>query len=68
MPRLIVNVLLEAPVTSRISSSAVSGSITRVKVTPPVIDEGAIPPRIALALATVIDEAPEVMALVMVVC
>ena len=66
--RVIVNVLLDTPVTSRISSSEVSASMITVKVTPPVIDAGAMPPSSALALATCITVAPEVMALVMVDC
>jgi hypothetical protein len=66
--RVIVHVLLDTLVISKISSSAVSGSITTVKVIPPVIDEGAIPPSKVDALATTIDVAPDVIALVMVVC
>jgi hypothetical protein len=42
--------------------------MTTVNVIPPVIDDGEIPPRSVDALATVIDEEPEVIALVMVVC
>lgn len=67
MLRVIVNVLLpiDTAVTSTISSTAVSGLITTVKVSP---DEIVAPPRRADAETTVADEEPDVRVPVRVVC
>jgi hypothetical protein len=62
---VIVKVLVDTAVASTISSSAVSTSITNVKVRP----EGIVtPPSNAEPDTTVIDVAPDVMAPVSVVC
>jgi hypothetical protein len=66
--RVIVSVLLDAPVTSTISSSAVSGSRTAVNVTPPVMSAAETVPKRIDALATLIVVPPEVTADVSVVC
>jgi hypothetical protein len=68
MLRVIVNVLLDTPVTSTISSSAVSGSSTTVNVTPPVISAPDTLPSKDDALAMLIVVPPEVTAEVSVVC
>jgi len=68
MLRVITRLLLLAEVTSTISSSDVSGSITTVNVTPPVSEEAGMPPSKVDADATLIEVAPEVNALVIVVC
>jgi hypothetical protein len=65
MARVIVNVLVDTAVASTISSSAVSTSITNVKVLPAGI---VTPPSSAVPDTTVIDVAPEVIAPVSVVC
>jgi hypothetical protein len=65
MARVIVKVLVDTAVASTISSSAVSGSITNVKVRP---DGIVTPPRRVVPETTVIDDAPAVMALVSVDC
>lgn len=68
MLRVIVSVLLDAPVTSTISSSAVSGSSTTVNVAPPVIDAADTVANNIEAFATLIDVPPDVTAEVSVVC
>jgi hypothetical protein len=65
MARVTVKVLVDTAVASTISSSAVSGSITSVKVRP---DGIVTPPRSAVPDTTVIDVAPDVMAPVSVDC
>ena len=65
MARVIVKVLVEFAVASTISSIAVSGSSTSVKVVPAVI---VTPPKSAVPETTVIDVAPDVTAPVRVVC
>lgn len=65
MARVIVKVLVDTAVASTISSIAVSGSITIVKVVPPGI---VTPPRSAAPETTTIEEAPAVTAPVSVVC
>jgi hypothetical protein len=62
---VIVNVFVETAVASTISSRAVSGSMTRVKVRPAGI---VTPPRSAVPETTVIDVAPDVMEPVSVDC
>jgi hypothetical protein len=65
MARVTVKVLVDTCVASKISSSAVSGSITMVKVVPAGI---VTPPRSDVPETTTIDDAPAVTALVSVVC
>jgi hypothetical protein len=65
MARVIVNVLVDEVVASTISSSAVSGSITKVKVVPAAIL--AVPNRL-LPLTTDIEVVPAVIAPVNVDC
>jgi len=62
---VIVKVLVDTAVASTISSRAVSGSRTIVKVVPAGI---VTPPRRAVPDTTTIDVAPEVTAPVKVVC
>ena len=66
--RVIVSVLLDAPVTSTISSSAVSGSSTTVNVAPPVIDAADTVANRLDAFDTLIVVPPDVTAEVRVVC
>ena len=66
--RVIVSVLLDAPVTSTISSSAVSGSMTTVNVVPPVMSPADTVAKSVDAFDTLIVVPPEVTALVRVVC
>ena len=66
--RVIVSVLLDAPVTSTISSSAVSGSSTIVNVAPPVIDAADTVANRLDAFDTLIVVPPDVTAEVRVVC
>jgi hypothetical protein len=68
MLRVIVSVLLDAPVTSTISSRAVSGSRTTVNVAPPVISAADTVANNIDAFATLIVRPPEVTAEVSVVC
>jgi hypothetical protein len=68
MLRVIVSVLLDAPVTSTISSRAVSGSRTIVNVAPPVISAAGTVANNIDAFATLIVRPPEVTAEVSVVC
>jgi hypothetical protein len=65
MALVIVKVLVDTAVASIISSIAVSGSSTIVKVVPPGM---VTPPMSAAPETTTIDDAPAVMALVSVVC
>jgi hypothetical protein len=65
MARVTVKVLVDTAVASKISSRAVSGSTTTVKVVPAGIDW---PPRRAVPDWTTIVDAPAVTALVSVVC
>jgi hypothetical protein len=65
MARVIVKVLVDTAVASTISSSAVSGSTTIVKVVPAGM---VTPPRSAVPDWTTIVDAPAVTALVSVVC
>jgi hypothetical protein len=65
MARVTVKVLVDTAVASTISSSAVSGSITRVNVLP---DGIVTPPRRVVPETTVNDVAPAVMAPVSVDC
>jgi len=65
IPRVIVSVLVETAVTSTISSRAVSGSITTVKVSPAEI---VTPPSSAVPDTTVADVPDEVRPAVSVVC
>jgi hypothetical protein len=60
--------LLDAPVTSTISSSAVSGSSTTVNVAPPVIDVADTVANKIDAFDTLIVVPPDVTAEVRVVC
>ncbi len=62
---MIVKVLVDTAVASTISSSAVSTSITNVKVRPAGM---VTPPSSAVPDTTVIDVAPDVIAPVSVVC
>lgn len=66
--RLIVNVLLDAPVTSTISSSAVSGSMTTVKVELVLSEEPDTVANNVEAFDTLIVVPPDVTAEVSVVC
>jgi hypothetical protein len=65
MARVIVKVLVDTAVASTISSRAVSGSMTKVKVRPAGI---VTPPSKPVPDTTVIEVAPEVIAAVNVVC
>jgi hypothetical protein len=65
MALVIVKVLVDTAVASTISSIAVSGSRTIVKVVPAGM---VAPPIRAEPETTTIDDAPEVIALVSVVC
>jgi hypothetical protein len=66
--RVIVNVLLDAPVTSTISSRAVSGSITTVNVELVVSEAPDTVANNVVAFATLIVVPPDVTAEVRVVC
>jgi hypothetical protein len=66
--RVIVNVLLDAPVTSTISSSAVSGSRTTVKVELVLSEEPDTVANNVEAFDTLIVVPPDVTAEVRVVC
>lgn len=66
--RLIVNVLLDAPVTSTISSSAVSGSRTTVNVELVLSEEPDTVANNVAAFDTLIVVPPDVTAEVSVVC
>lgn len=68
MLRVIVSVLLDAPVTSTISSSAVSGSSTIVNVAVGEIDAPDTVAKSVDAFATLIVVPPDVTAEVSVVC
>ena len=65
MARVIVKVLVDTAVASTISSIAVSGSTTIVKVVPAGM---VTPPSNAVPETTTIEDAPEVTAPVSVVC
>ena len=65
MARVTVKVFVDTAVASTISSRAVSGSITKVKVRP---DGMVTPPSSDVPLTTTSEVAPAVMALVSVDC